>query len=201
MQRQLTFRQYRGMDLTMLTGLLVVCESLIVLAATRWFPGEPYTLSLTAAVTAIVMVRWGLWGAIPAGLGALAFCIASGATAGQYLIYIGGNMLALLLARLVRGEGWQKVKGDALTALVYGAASALLMQLGRFLLACVLGTPPATAAGFITTDTLSTLFAALLVWIARRLDGVLEEQRHYLARVREEMEREREQAGGIGSWQ
>ena len=58
MKQQITFRQYRNMDLFFFTALLCLCESLIALASNRWFPGEPYTLSLTSAVTAIVMVRW-----------------------------------------------------------------------------------------------------------------------------------------------
>ena len=200
MQRQMTFRQYRALDLTMLTGLLCLCEALIALAATRWFPGEPWTLSLTPAMTAIVMVRWGWWGAIPAGLGAVAFCVASGATAAQYMIYVVGNMLVLPLVLLLK-KGWPALKEKVLLAMVYGLGAAIMMQLGRFLVALLQGTAPAMAAGFFTTDTLSTLFAVLLLWIARRLDGVLEEQRHYLSRVREEMAREKEQAGGIGSWQ
>ena len=66
MKRGITFQQYRGMDVFFFTALLCLCESLIALASTRWFPGEPYTLSLTSAVTAIVMVRWGAFAAFPA---------------------------------------------------------------------------------------------------------------------------------------
>ena len=75
--------------------------------------------------------------------------------------------------------------------MLYGLLTALLMQLGRFALALVMGSSLRVCVGFVSTDTLSTLFAVLIVWIARRLDGMLEEQRHYLHRVAEEMERER----------
>ena len=80
MKRQITLRQYRTMDLIIFTALLCICETLITLGATRWFPGEPWTLSLVPAVTAVVMVRWGGFAAIPAVLGAFVFCVASGAT-------------------------------------------------------------------------------------------------------------------------
>ena len=58
----------------------------------------------------------------------------------------------------------------------------LLMQLGRALIALCLGHGKAFLL-FFTTDVLSCVFCAVAMWIARRLDGVLEEQKHYLARV------------------
>ena len=88
-----------------------------------------------------------------------------------------------------------------LLALLHGALAALLMQLGRALIALVLGYPLAACGGFVATDVLSTLFAALLIWIVRRLDGMLEEQKHYLTRVAEEMEKERMTARENDPWQ
>lgn len=191
MKKQISFRQYRAMDLFLFTALLCGCEALITLGATRWFPGEPYTLSITPAVTAIVMVRWGGFAAIPAVLGAGVFCFVSGAALPQYLIYCVGNLASLVLTRFLCGDGWKRLHENVLLAMLYGLSTALLMQLGRLALGLVLGGSFQVCAGFVTTDTLSTLFAVLIVWIARRLDGMLEEQRHYLHRVAEEMERER----------
>ena len=191
MKKQISFRQYRAMDLFLFTALLCGCEALITLGATRWFPGEPYTLSITPAVTAIVMVRWGGFAAIPAVLGAVVFCFVSGAALPQYLIYCVGNLASLVLTRFLCGDGWKRLHENVLLAMFYGLSTALLMQLGRLVLGLVLGGSLQVCAGFVTTDTLSTLFAVLIVWIARRLDGMLEDQRHYLHRVAEEMERER----------
>ena len=39
---------------------------------------------------------------------------------------------------------------------------------------------------FIATDIISTLFAVIIVWIARKLDGVFEDQMSYLVRVNNE---------------
>lgn len=191
MKKQISFRQYRAMDLFLFTALLCGCEALITLGATRWFPGEPYTLSITPAVTAIVMVRWSGFAAIPAVLGAVVFCFVSGAALPQYLIYCVGNLASLVLTRFLCGDGWKRLHKNVLLAMLYGLSTALLMQLGRLVLGLVLGGSLQVCAGFVTTDTLSTLFAVLIVWIARRLDGMLEEQKHYLHRVAEEMERER----------
>ncbi|MBO6267403.1 MAG: hypothetical protein J6M06_04135, partial [Synergistaceae bacterium] len=60
---------------------------------------------------------------------------------------------------------------------------------GRALIALALGTEIARCAGFVTTDVLSGLFTALVVWIARRLDGIFEDQKHYLLRVNREEEK------------
>ena len=191
MRRQMTFSQYRAMDIFLFTALLCLCEALIVLGATVWFADQLYTLSLTAAVTAIVLVRWGILAAVPAVCGGFVFCLFSRATPSQYLIYCAGNLLVLALMPLVRGEGWKKLQSNVLLAMLYGLAAALLMQLGRFVIAALMGTAPAVCAGFITTDVLSTFFSVLLVWICRRLDGMLEEQRHYLIRIQEEEKRDK----------
>lgn len=195
MQREMSFRQYRAMDLIFFTAVLCLCEALIALAGRRWFPEELYTLSLTAAVTAIVMVRWGKWACIPAFFGAMAVCLASGARGGQYLIYGAGNLFSLLLLPLLGKGGWRRLRENVLLALGYGLAAALLMQLGRMLIALLMGNAPAICLGFVTTDVLSGFFSMLLVWIARRLDGMLEEQKHYLRRIQKEKENEKENQG------
>ncbi|MBE5800283.1 MAG: hypothetical protein E7321_10100 [Clostridiales bacterium] len=186
MRRQMTFAQYRAMDVLMFTALLCVCEALIVLGATVWFPDQLYTLSLTAAVTAIVLVRWGGLAVVPALCGGLVFCFFSGAAPKQYLIYCLGNCLSLALLPFVRGKGWKRLHENVLFAMLHGMMTALLMQLGRFMIAALMGAAPAVCLGFITTDVLSTFFSVLLVLICRRLDGMLEEQRHYLIRIQEE---------------
>ncbi|MBQ4639831.1 MAG: hypothetical protein IJB69_04840 [Clostridia bacterium] len=190
MQRQITFRQYRAMDLFFFSLMLTVSETLITLGATIWFPGEPYTVSLSCAVMAIVMVRWGVWAAVPVTAGNLAFCLVSGAAPAQYAIYVLGSLAGLAVLPLLKKKGWQTLHDNVLFALLYGLLCALGMQGGRFLVALAFGNSLQVCAGFFTTDILSTLFSVLLVWIARKLDGMLEEQTHYLKRIQEEKEKE-----------
>lgn len=190
---QMTFRRYRMMDLCMFTAMMCICEALIILASRSWFPYEPYMLSLTPAITALVMVRWGVFAAVPALAGALTLCAASGAQPVQVLIYCTGNLLCLSLLPVLRRVTWRALHEHVLLAMGYGLAAALLMQIGRAFVAWLCGMPAGVCAGFITTDVLSLLFSVLIVWICRRLDGMLEEQKHYLKRVHEEMFR----TGGI----
>ena len=186
MQKQITFRQYRTMDLFFFSLILVISEVLITLGATVWFPGEPYTVSLSCAVAAIVMVRWGWWAAVPMAAGSISFCLVSHAAPVQWIIYLAGSMAGLAMVPVLKKKGWESLHGNVLWLLGYGLCTALLMQLGRAVVALVLGNNLQVCAGFFTTDILSTLFSVLLVWIAKRLDGMLEEQRHYLKRIQEE---------------
>ncbi len=187
MTRQRTTAQYRTVDLTLFGIMLVAFESVIIAASTRWFPGEPYTVSLTPAITAIVMIRWGPWGAIHAILGAVVLCAESGAAPVQYAIYGFGNLLALAalpLLPLFGGSG--EITGKSGKALCYGLLVLLLMQLGRALISLFFGWNLEKALGFFTTEIITDLFTLVILWIVRRLDGVLEDQKHYLLRLQEE---------------
>ena len=189
MRKQIMFGQYRLMDVCMFTLILCISETLIVFASNVWFRDQLYTLSLTAAVSALVMIRWGLLSAVPAVAGAWVMCLFSGADAAQYLVYGAGNLAFLLLYPIfVRGGRWKRVRGDVLLCMLYGALCAVFMQAGRAGAALLAGNPLSVCAGFFLTDSLSAVFAVLIVWIARRLDGMLEDQKHYLFRIQKEVQ-------------
>ena len=185
MPPRLTFRQYRSIDLALLSLILCVTETLIVRAASVWFPGQLYTVSTVGALTAIVMMRWGALSAFYAGLGGLVLCLNSGASAPQYVIYVCGNLFAILALPALRAVGKERVRRDSFLSVSFGLCVLLLMQTGRAVLAFSLGTPVRDCLGFFTTDALSLLFTGLIIWTARRLDGIFEDQRHYLLRIQE----------------
>jgi len=70
--------------------------------------------------------------------------------------------------------------------MTYGLLAAIIMQIARAALSLIFGRSLMAALGFITTDVLSALFSMLLCWITRRLDGLLEDQEHYLIRIQKE---------------
>ena len=183
MKRQLSFQEYRAIDLAMLAALLCITETLIVKAATWWFADQLYTVSVVGALTAIVLVRWGPWAAIHAVLGGAVFCLASHGNARQFLVYCLGNLFSLLALVPLKFLGGERIRLDSILSVCFGVGTLLLMQLGRALTALVLGTDFQTCLGFFTTDALSLLFTGLIIWIARRLDGIFENQRHYLLRI------------------
>ena len=183
--------RYRAIDLTLFAVMLFIFEGIIVTAATRWFPGEPYTVSVVPLIIAIVMMRWGPWAGIHAVLGGLAFCLLSKAAPRQYLIYCIGNLFSLGALAFIKWQGSERIRQDALKTWVYGLAVLLLIDFGRALLSVILGADWSIALGFFTTDVITALFTLVILWIVRRLDGVFENQNHYLLRLQEEQEKER----------
>ena len=183
MKRQLSFEQYRAIDLAMFAVLLCFTETMIVKAATWWFAEQLYTVSVVGAITAIVLMRWGPWAGIHAVLGGAVYCLASHGSAQQLIIYCVGNLFALLALLPLRLLGGERIRLDPLMSIGFGLLTLLLMQLGRALVALAFGTAFQTCLGFFTTDALSLLFTGLIIWVARRLDGIFENQRHYLLRI------------------
>ena len=183
MNRQISFQQYRRIDLALFAVILWITETLIVTAATHWFADQLYTVSVVGALTAIVLMRWGPYAAIHAVLGGLIFSLLSHGSARQMLVYCAGNLFSLAALLPLKWLGKERVRGDGFLSVCFGLLTLLLMQLGRALVALAAGTAFADCLGFFTTDALSLLFTGVILWIARRLDGVFEDQKHYLLRI------------------
>ena len=194
MQGRITTEKYRAIDLSLFALILMAFETIIVRASTQWFPHEAWTVSAVAAITAIVMVRWGAWAVIHAVLGGIVFVLTSRGTISQYVIYGIGNLAGLAVLPLLKKWGWQKLRENALITFLYGALTLLAMQIGRGVISLMFGASPMTALGFITTDVISYIFTIVILWIMSRLDGMLEDQEHYLKRLNEQ---QHEKEGGF----
>ncbi len=186
MNRQISFRQYRAIDLGIMGALLVLSQSAISIFSATVYADQLYVVSTVAAVTALVMMRWNGWAAIHAAVGGLVVGFFGNATPGQYVIYCLGNQAALLGLLLFRWLGKEKIRKDALTSMFFALCTQVLMQLGRAAVALLLGADPAACFGFITTDSLSILFTVVVIWVARRIEGLFEDQKHYLLRIQSE---------------
>ena len=191
MRRMRTFSEYRRTDLLIWALILVVCEFLTVKAANKWFPAQPYTVSVAAAVTTIVYMRWGWWGCLHAFLAGTVFCAASGAQLFNYLIYCIGNLFSVLAVPCLLKVGKERARTGTF-GLFFPILVLLLMQCGRALAALALGASTASVIGFFTTDSVSLLFTFVVVWTARQLDGVYEDQKHYLLRLSAKEKAEKE---------
>lgn len=190
MDRQISFGQYKLIDNVLFGVMLVISESVIITASSRWFPGQLYTVSVSAAITAIVMMRWGITAAFHAALGALVYVGIQRGTADQFLIYIIGNEAAILMVPVLKLAGKNKIRGNVVLTFVYALFVQLLMQAGRGTVSVILGSDPGAIIKFITMDALSLLFTILIVYVASRLDGVFEDQKTYLLRLQKETELE-----------
>ena len=125
MARQRSLGEYRAIDLCCFLLMLALFETVLRFAATRLFPAEPYTVSVTAAVTAIVMMRWGPWAAVHAAFGGILACLLAGARWDQYLIYGLGNLLSLLALLLLKKWGREETRKDDLQSRGFGLVTAL----------------------------------------------------------------------------
>ena len=183
MQTRRSAEQYRAIDLSLFALMLIVFETVLVRAATGWFPAEAWTVSVVPAVTAIVMVRWGPWCAIHAALGGVVTVLAMKGTGLQFLVYGIGSLGALAVLPLVRKWGWKRLHDTVLLNFLFGLLVVLAMQAGKAAVAMITGTPPEGLLLFVTTDSVTYIFTVVILWIVSRLDGMLEDQKHYLDRI------------------
>lgn len=191
MNKQISLAQYRTIDLTILAVVLAVTQILTLAAASLWFPDQLYIVSPVAAVVTLVLMRWGSWAAIHAILGGIVFTLASGGTGEHYLIYCAGNLFSMLVLVLFKLLGKEKIRQSGFLSLLTAFLVQLTMLLGRAAVAALVGHSLDACLGFITTDFLSVLFTLVVVWVARKADGLFEDQKHYLLRVQRERENER----------
>lgn len=186
MDRQISLSRYRTIDLVFLGGILAISQVLIYYASSAWFTDQLYLVSPVAVVVALVMMRWNGYAAIHALLGGLLFTALSGGSWQQYVIYGGGNLVSMIALVMFKLFGKERIRNDTFLTVVFALCVQLLMQLGRAGLAAVLGFSGDACLGFITTDILSELFTFCVIWIVRRIDGLFEDQVHYLLRVKQE---------------
>ncbi|MBR4733643.1 MAG: hypothetical protein IK081_12835 [Lachnospiraceae bacterium] len=190
---RLSLEQYRSIDLSFLAAITFITELLITFAASRWYPDQLYTVSVTAALTAIVMMRWKGYAATSALVGAMALCIGLGATPKQWLVYCIGNLFFAFALLFLKLAGEERIRKNSVWTILYGVFTLLMMQTGRAVVAMILGGSLRKALMFYATDALSYVFTAVILWIARRLDGIFEDQKAYLVRLHEQMEAEKEE--------
>jgi len=188
-----TAAQYRAIDLSLFALMLMVFETLIIRAATGWFRAEAWTVSAVPAITAIVMVRWGPWCAVHAALGGVVTVLALKGSPVQFLIYGIGNLAALAVWPFLKKIGWEALHRNILLNFLFGILTVLAMQAGRGLVALITGAPPGGMLLYITADSITYIFTLVILWICARLDGILENQKHYLARINDP---ENEEGGG-----
>ena len=186
----LSFKQYRAIDLGIMLVILAVSEWLITHAATVWFPDELYVLSPTVAIVCIVMMRWGGFAAIHAIGGGLALCVASGADLNQFVVYCAGNCFALAALILLKVLGKEKVSSKPLLTVLFTFIAFCGAQTGRWLVGLFMGGSVSDIITFFTTDSLSLIFALVIVLIARRINGLFEDQLAYLKRTQAERDKE-----------
>ena len=190
-QKSLNFAQYRAADVTIFTIIATVFETIVTLAATKWFPEQAFSISFVYVVVALVAMRWGAWMLVPSTTCAIAYCIVLGASWQMYIVMIAGNAFCVLLLVLNKLIGKQRIRDSVWWSVLYTVAAYLFVSLGRFLVG--LPMPDVTiAASFnsILYDALPAVFAMIVILICRKQNGLFEDQKHYLIRTQKERDKE-----------
>ena len=195
--KQITFKQYKAIDISILSVLLLVFEALAVYASGKWFSHSGIALvpliSLTPLVVMVMMMRWSEFAFIPALVGGLSYCFACGGKPEQYLIYCVGNLFALLALPIIKKVGKEKVRQRTLYLVLISISTYLFITIGRWLVSLIFEPTFKTLMAFITTDIISLVVLIVGVISLRKSDGILEDQKSYLLRLdRERREHEEE---------
>lgn len=197
MERGNSLLRYKSIDLLIWVVMMGVFETLIVKAGSVWFTSQPYILSLVPALTTIVYMRWSLWGVLYASLGGFFLVSASSAAAGQWLVYIIGNLLSVLVYPVMVKVGKERITSSAFLSALCAVLTAVLMQAGRGLVSLCEGNGISDMLAFFTTDALSGVFAVIIILVVRKRDGVFEDQISYLRRLRKEEEEKKNEGNGF----
>ena len=191
MNKNITFKQYRAIDLTIWAIFLVLSEGLTTVATTKWFVGVPFAISTTLLFLCIGMMRWGAWSAVLAVVGGLTFVIASGADAKRCIIYLIGNMFSFLALIFIRLIGKGKIRSSNLLLMLYALITYLCVCIGRWLVSLIFMPALDSIIAYIGTDIITLLFTAVILASLKSVDGMLEDQHDYV--LRQAREREAEQ--------
>ena len=185
--KQITFKQYKAIDISILSVLLLVFEALSVYASGKWFSHSGIALvpliSLTPLVVMIMMMRWSEFAFITALVGGLSYCVACGGKPEQYVIYCVGNLFALFSLLIIKKVGKETVRNNTLYLVLISISTYLFITIGRWLVSLIFEPTFKTIMAFITTDIISLVVLIVGVISLRKSDGILEDQKAYLLRL------------------
>lgn len=196
--RLISFKQYRFTDLFLFAVILAVFE-LILHFAFIAFEGNGafFTFSPMVPIVLLVLMRWNWYAVFYAVGDGLLYCILNGGSWQSYLIYCIGNAFIMLLLIYNRFVGKERVTQKAVLSLLYVVLGWLATILGRAVVAACVGINFADALTGQLYELISLLIGILIVMLMRRLDGMFEDQKHYLKRIDAEREnmRKRDEFG------
>ena len=184
--KQMTFKQYRNIDLGIWTFIVVLFEMIATMASTKWFSAQPVTLSITVAMICVLMLRWSHFSIIHAFAGGVAYCLASGATMEQFIIYCLGNTVAMIGLGVIKLWGKEEIRTNSFKRMIFALAVYIGAVSGRWLVSLVFKGTLEALMVYFTTDIVSLLFAVLVLMILSNSDGMIEDQKHYLLRLDKE---------------
>lgn len=189
-QKNLSFKQYKAMDLIVFAVIFTVLEGVLVTLSNKLI-NVNFAVSLLYTVAALVIMRWGAVAAIHLALGGIVFCLASHGDILQYVGFSVGNCFALLSLLYTHFLGKKKVRDSFTLSGIFVIIIYLTVCIGRSVLLSILKGVNLWQL-FIATlssDLLSLVIALIIVLTSRKQDGLFEDQKGYLLRTQKERSR------------
>lgn len=184
----ISFRQYKYTDLFFFALVLGISELLVFLSYKLWFRDavDKYYVTFMLAISLTVIMRWGWVGGLYAAVDGAVLCAMQNGTWQSYLSYIIGNACILSVLLLTKFLGKEKIREKWYFALLYTFAGWVSVNLGITCMGAILGESflalLAVNFGFGVYGALSFAAAVVTVMILRKLNGMFEDQKHFLLR-------------------
>lgn len=192
---QITFKQYRNIDITIFCVLTAIFETIATLATNRWFVFQAMSVTITLTMTCIVMMRWGNECVLPSLIGALVYCLTLNGSVKQFVTYCGGSIFCLIAVPILKKIGKESIRLDFVKRSAFVILVYLLTITGRWAFSLIFEQSFKSFLIFLTTDILSLLFAIVVLSLLKGVEGMIEDQKHYLLRL--DKERQKEQSANL----
>lgn len=192
--RYISFRQYKYTDLFFFALILALSEILIYCAFRFWFKTthDKYYINFMLAIALTVIMRWGWVGGLYAAVDAVILCAVQGAGWQSYLTYIIGALCILSVLLLTKFVGKEKIRSKWYLTLAYIFVGWVSVNFGITCMSAVFGENFLSALlrsfGLGVYGVMPFAAAIVVIMILRRLNGMFEDQKHYL--IRQEQERQ-----------
>lgn len=190
-QKSLTYKQYRTADLTIFLVIYLVIEALLASLSLK-FSNVNFTFTLVYAIAAIVTMRWGAFSAIHLALGGVVYALCLKGDALSCLGFILGNLFGLLSLITFKFLPKEKITKSFTYSLIYLVIVYLTISLGRAISFSVINKVSflGMLTSTLTTDVFSLVISIIVILVARRQDGLFEDQKQYLLRTQKERNRD-----------
>lgn len=182
--RFISLKQYRATDLFLFAVILIAFE-LIVHFAFIGLKGD-FTFSPMLPIVLLVIMRWRWQGVLFAAADGALYCLLNGAGWQSYLCYIIGNAAIASVLLMTKFMGRQKIAGKWYFSALFVLAGWISVVLARTVLAVIVGDGFLAALLSQLSDVYTLGIGLIIILVLRRLDGMFEDQIHYLSRLDDE---------------
>ena len=186
--RLISFRQYKYTDLFFFALVLGISELLIFCSFRFWFSdaNDKYYINFMLPIALTVIMRWGWVGGVYAVADGVVLCAIQGGSWQSYISYIIGTACIASVLLLTKFVGKEKIRGKWYLTLAYILAGWVSVNLGIACAGAAFGDNFLRLLGLNfglgVYGALSLAAAVAVIMLLRRLEGMFEDQKHYLIR-------------------